>query len=210
MAILKQGILGGFSGKVGPVVGFTWRGKQVIRAKATSVRNPRTPAQLEQRAKFTLVGRFVRANTPYLRVGFAGSGGISPVNAAMSRTIREAVTGAYPNFTLDWGKVRVAQGALEPAGGPSVTLSGSKFTFDIKSTTTGNGLPTDRMMPLLYNETKGESIYNVAGEARSVGSDSLSAPSEWKGDKVHAYLAMATQEGDTVSNSVYLGEHIVS
>ncbi|HJV78940.1 MAG TPA: hypothetical protein VJ602_11205 [Paludibacter sp.] len=31
MAIFSKGILGGFSGKVGNVIGSTWRGKDVLR-----------------------------------------------------------------------------------------------------------------------------------------------------------------------------------
>ena len=32
MAEIKKGILGGFSGKVGTVVGVNWRGKDIIRS----------------------------------------------------------------------------------------------------------------------------------------------------------------------------------
>jgi len=33
MSILSQGILGGFSGKTGPVIGSFWRDKPVMRTK---------------------------------------------------------------------------------------------------------------------------------------------------------------------------------
>ena len=47
MGIINQGILGGFSGKVGPIVGFHWKSKYYIRARAAKVSNPRTPKQQE-------------------------------------------------------------------------------------------------------------------------------------------------------------------
>lgn len=43
MGIINQGILGGFSGKVGPIVGFRWKSNYYIRARAAKVSNPRTP-----------------------------------------------------------------------------------------------------------------------------------------------------------------------
>ena len=52
MGIINQGILGGFSGKVGPIVGFRWKSNYYIRARAAKVSNPRTPKQQEQRGKY--------------------------------------------------------------------------------------------------------------------------------------------------------------
>ena len=49
MGIINQGILGGFSGKVGPIVGFHWKSKYYIRARAAKVSNPRTPKQQAER-----------------------------------------------------------------------------------------------------------------------------------------------------------------
>lgn len=37
MGIINQGILGGFSGKVGPIVGFRWKSNYYIRARAAKV-----------------------------------------------------------------------------------------------------------------------------------------------------------------------------
>lgn len=42
MGTIKQGILGGFSGKVGTVIGSSWKGISYMRSRAQSVKNPRT------------------------------------------------------------------------------------------------------------------------------------------------------------------------
>ena len=55
MGKIDLGILGSFSGKVGNVVGGKWKGISYMRAKATSVSNPRTDGQMSQRSKFALV-----------------------------------------------------------------------------------------------------------------------------------------------------------
>jgi hypothetical protein len=52
MGKIKQGILGGFKGKVGTVIGASWNGIAYMRGLAQSVKNPKTAAQLQQRAFF--------------------------------------------------------------------------------------------------------------------------------------------------------------
>jgi len=52
MGKIKQGILGGFKGKVGTVIGSSWNGISYMRGQAQSVRNPKTPAQMIQRDFF--------------------------------------------------------------------------------------------------------------------------------------------------------------
>ena len=52
MGKIKQGILGGFKGKVGTVIGASWNGIAYMRGLAQSVKNPQTEAQLKQRSFF--------------------------------------------------------------------------------------------------------------------------------------------------------------
>lgn len=55
MGRLKQGILGGFLGKVGGVVGSNWKGIATMRAMPLSVANPKTAKQVGNRTRFSLV-----------------------------------------------------------------------------------------------------------------------------------------------------------
>ena len=52
MAKQSGGYLGGYSGKLGPVVGYLWNGKWCVRSCPPMVRNPRTVKQMERRALF--------------------------------------------------------------------------------------------------------------------------------------------------------------
>lgn len=63
MGIIKQGILGGFSNKVGTVIGSSWKGIAVMRSMPQSVANPRTAAQVENRGKF---GQITKLGTQIL------------------------------------------------------------------------------------------------------------------------------------------------
>jgi hypothetical protein len=52
MAIIKRGILGGFSKSIGNIVGTSWKSIAIMKSKPLSVANPRTAGQVAQRNKF--------------------------------------------------------------------------------------------------------------------------------------------------------------
>ena len=52
MGKIKQGILGGFKGKVGTVIGSSWNGIAYMRGLPQSQKDPKTAAQIAQRAFF--------------------------------------------------------------------------------------------------------------------------------------------------------------
>ncbi len=75
MAIFSKGILGGFSGKVGNVVGSTWRGKDVLRSLPTKRNRVATQSQLDQQEKFSMVMKFMTSMTALLNTTFKAYGG---------------------------------------------------------------------------------------------------------------------------------------
>ena len=70
MGKIKQGILGGFKGKVGTVIGASWNGISYMRGIAQSVRNANTAAQQTQRGFFKevmdLAGQFSNEQLEFL------------------------------------------------------------------------------------------------------------------------------------------------
>lgn len=58
MGTYNKGILGAFSGKVGPVVGANWKGMD-MRSFPKKTRRAPTENQLLQRLKFTAATRFL-------------------------------------------------------------------------------------------------------------------------------------------------------
>jgi len=70
MATNEQGILGGFSGKVGTVIGGNWNGIDFMRGISGHIANPRTTAQQDQRAKMAAIIQFLSPLKAFLRVGF--------------------------------------------------------------------------------------------------------------------------------------------
>ena len=59
MGKIKQGILGGFKGKVGTVIGASWNGIAYMKGLPQSQKDPKTAAQLRQRTFFREVQNLV-------------------------------------------------------------------------------------------------------------------------------------------------------
>ena len=51
MAYMHNGLLGGFSGKIGYVVGYLMNGKQYVRSAPKKFTRPASPEQMIQRNK---------------------------------------------------------------------------------------------------------------------------------------------------------------
>lgn len=57
MGIIKRGILGGVSNKIGNVVGSSWKGIATLRSLPLSVANPNTAEQRSNRNSFTIMSK---------------------------------------------------------------------------------------------------------------------------------------------------------
>jgi len=70
MGTIKKGILGGFSGRVGTVVGSSWKGISYMRSLPQKVKNPRTLLQMNQRTKFAVTLNYLKPLNGLLRTGW--------------------------------------------------------------------------------------------------------------------------------------------
>ena len=206
MATFRQGILGGFSGKVGTVVGSTWKSINYMRALAVNVHNPNTVKQQCQRGKFKVVLQFCKTITPFLRVGFQEHEyRQSAVNAASSYLLRYAAEGCGSEAALNFDKVRVSQGSLTAAENASAEVTAGKVTFSwTDNSDTGDAQATDTAMALAYNKDRQEAVYRMAIATRADGTAELTLPTNWDGEALAIYLAFCSADGQHVSNSLCL------
>lgn len=206
MGEIKQGILGGFSGRVGTVVGSSWKDVSYMRALAISVNNPRTPKQQNQRGKFALCMNFLGAITPYVRTGYRlFAQDRTAFNAAMSYLLRHAMTGSFPDLKMDYNSALVARGSLMPVYDATASLADNKISFVWKDNSgMGDARATDLAMPLVYNKVKGEAVYSLAAGTRKDSKAELSLPASWADDALAVYLAFCNENSTRVTNSVCL------
>ena len=209
MGIIAQGILGGFSGKVGNIIGATWKGISYIRIKPVSVANPRTVGQVNQRNKFSATLAFLQPSLAFLKVGYKFyATKMSAFNAAMSYVIQNAITGTAPNFTIDYANALVSRGKLEGVlGGGAAEVDGTLTASWTNNSAAGNARPDDKAMLLVYNSTqKDAQILLDDAATRTDGSITLELPETYVGgDQLQVYVAFQAADGSMVSDSSRVG-----
>ena len=115
MGTIKQGILGGFNGKVGTVVGSSWKGITYMRGQAQHVKNPRTAGQTYHRDAIKAVTMALRPITSTLRLTFAEyAKKMSAFNKAVSVNYQEAIVNQDGNPVVDYSKLILSKGSLKP------------------------------------------------------------------------------------------------
>ena len=213
MGTIKNGILGGFSGKVGTVIGGTWKGIDYMRSRAASVSNPRTAGQLAQRAKLSAIVKFLHPLTSFLRIGFKNLAiKMSGFNAAVAANLKSAITGTYPAFDIDFTKVMLSQGNFPGALNPLAVagIAGAvNFTWD-DNTWESDATVDDLAVLIVYNPAK-EAAISVKGLiTRGVGAQTITLPNSYIGDEVQCYIAFTNANGSVISNSQYISGLIVT
>jgi hypothetical protein len=208
MGKIAQGILGGLSGKVGNIIGGSWKGIDYIRIKPSSVANPRTPGQVNQRNKFTLTLEYLEATSDFIKIGYKSFAvKKTEFNAAMSYVLNNAVGGIAPNFTIDYSSALLSRGPLSGVlNGTTDLATAGQVSFNWgDNSAEGNANATDKAMVLVYNPSKKESISILDAADRTVGSQVVTIPNTYAGDTVELFMAFVSADGTQVSNSVYLG-----
>ena len=208
MGTIKKGILGGFSGKVGTVVGASWKGISYTRSLPQKVRNPRTQGQVSQRTKFAVTLNFLKPMNGLLRTGWKlYANRQSPINAAMSYALANAIIGTFPNYAIDPSKVLISRGGLAPALNASATAAaGASITFDWDNNSGSSAAKqTDKALLAVVNPAKSEAVFDAEGAERSTGTQSVNLPADWVGESVEVYIGFISEDGREVANSVYLG-----
>lgn len=206
MSKIKKGILGGFSGKVGNVVGAFWKGKAVMRSLPGSVHQPETTGQMAVRQRFSLLSVFLSRLYGTISIGFKErEDGTTFFNEAMRANYADAVSGAYPAQTLNYNNMIVSEGNLTNLGATACSDSG---TGDIDLTWqdnsgTGTADANDFVYACVYNVEKDVAV-NVDAGARADATFSYTYPTTWQGDTVHIWLFAQNEQGKC-SHSQYVG-----
>ncbi|MFN8274767.1 MAG: DUF6266 family protein [Flavobacteriaceae bacterium] len=212
MARISKGILGGFSGKVGTVVGFNWRGIDVMRSVPKKGNRIPTSKQAEVQAQFTLTAHFLNPIKPILSDYFGQpSAEKSRYNLAFAYHNREAIIGTYPDYEIDYPKVIITKGELLGLQQPLVTADAGavlNFAWDDNSGE-GEAKTTDQVLVVVYNPARELFAYITQAATRVDRAYQYDLPDNWVGDTVHVWTSVADAEGKKCASSLYLGSVVL-
>lgn len=209
MGVYNKGILGSFSGKVGPVVGASWRGKEVMRSLPRKSGKIPTDKQMEQREKFSVVSQFLAPLQGVISQYFGlPQGDKSRSNLAMAYHLKEAVAFDVRGYEMLYDKVLVTKGdLLFPPDLSRLSDAGGILRFNwTNNSGQGNALPTDELLVVIYEPlAKATTIhYKVATRADGVGI--ITMPVYDLGHSMQCWVGFISADEKRNTTSVYTGE----
>lgn len=208
MGTFSKGILGGFSGKVGNVVGARWRGKDILRSLPNKKTYVPTPAQLEQRDRFKTAMLFLTPIKPIVSAYFGKQqGDKSAFNLATGYHIKYALLpGGLDAYVMDYPKVLISRGDLRGINNGGVTASGLELTLTWSDNSgQGNASATDELVVVVYSETLNLFETAVPAGTRNLQTITMTMPAYWAGEQVQVWATFVTDSGNLAATSTYLG-----
>ena len=208
MGTITKGILGGFSGKVGSVVGGTWKGIDYMRSQSSRRTRAATALQLQQQQKFSVMMKFIQPLAGLLSVSFRNFAvKMTGSNSAFSYNLKNAITGIYPDYAVAYNMALVSRGDLPNANNPSATAGTTgKVEFGwINNAGTGKAADTDLCITVAFCPEVNQAVYSTQGNPRGQQSDSLDA-GVFSGKLVETWLGFISADGKEVATSIYTGQ----
>ncbi len=210
MGILRHGILGGFSGKVGNVIGYNCCGKQVVKSLPKKSNKPATVAQQRQRMAFGLVTRFLLPLKEIINIAYGiKNGTTSKYHQLVSYHLKEAITGSFPDLEIDFSKVKLSTGHR---GGTHAQIQavGTELRFEwIDNSDMRVSWPDDMVILVAYNVTQNIHFYSAGPADRATQRATLLLNGALPGDNLHCWIAFMTIDRKSVSASNYLGRIVL-
>ena len=211
MAKLDMGILGGFSGRVGTVVGYHRRGAWFVRAYQPHIKDRKSEAQLQQRSRFKAMIQFASPATPVLRVGLkrmAADWQITEGNAFLKLNHRNFLNNLNnqniqnnqknPNIQIDYPSLQFSQGTLAVPRGLQYAVD-ERGVLSVRWAADGGGLADDIHI-YIYSPAAGRGLTAVAERGRR--GVQLLLPEEFSIGELHLWAFAASSQGN-VSATVY-------
>lgn len=205
MGIIAQGILGPVSGRIGPVVGGSWKGIAYLRSYQPQVAQPNTAAQVAQKTRMStivqLAQSFLAIVIKPLNDRFAVR--MSGYNLFVQRNIEE-VDGSG---NITWANIVFSQGTLtgfDTLAGTSANGSPDvDFTW-VDNSGTGTALATDQVYAACVNTTQGTVAQDGGSAVRSDAALTVTFDdNNVTADEIETFLAYRKANGFAVSNSEY-------
>ena len=205
MAKIVQGVTGGFSGSVGPVVGYQWRGRWCMRSHPRAVHNPRTEAQQEHRQMFKEEVQLASRMNWVLKESFnvlSLAEGLTPCNFFI-RENQHAFAWSDERLTVDWASLRLSMGPVAPVafGVPELTEETLTVAFE-KNPLHVRADAHDKVYLYVYCP-EAEQGYLAAPVYRHTQRVSVVLPRTFAGRELHLWGLVEDRQGRW-SESVYI------
>lgn len=217
MGKVQMGILDGFVGKVGTVVGSFWKGKPVMRAYKRQVSDAKSEAQQLLRTRFAAIGSLSGAFLSAIQLGFK--------EVAKRKKWTEGDIFVHENWgcvhadtpgaaTVDYTELVIAKGNLPEAQFGAASFA-DPLTVEVPMTDSSEVIGAnaqDRVYLFVYSPEAGA---GMLGDVKYRADESIACnvPAYWNGHRVHVWgfaIGGGADNKGVISNSRYLGSGTIS
>ena len=175
-------IIGRAKGSAGGMTACKVHDKNVMRAKAFEVNNPKTAAQTTQRDYFKDLSALVTSFSPeQLRTLFPNKPKAMSRRNALSKQLAEDVTIAGSVKSIDFANIdTIGNASTMDFGTTTCSQAGSTISVAIDNAVKNNAEFADQSFGVvLVNETLGAMACPTTANYVSVGTLSITAPASW-------------------------------
>jgi hypothetical protein len=204
MGIIKNGILGGFSGKTATVVGYHLNGQDIMRGLPKERTKPFSKKELANQQIFADLQFWLQPLKVFLRVGFQNyAPKFQGFVAAKSYNSKNALVSDDAGVHIDPALALVSYGDQEQAlTASAVSDIENSITFNWDG---GKHESDDRAMFVVYDIERGLADYDTGAIRRGLKTGTFKLNEKFSGRPVHVYLAFVSEDRKRRSNSQYLG-----
>lgn len=220
MGKIKKGILGGFSGRVGNIIGGSWKGIDYMRSEATSIANPRTTKQVEVRDNFSVVGKLMSGAIQVLR---ASDWRKTRGNSAFSKGVQVNYKSAVIDGSVDFEKLNFGRFSRSGIVGMTASLSlvDTKPTLHIEGTRvvdSVSGFANDQLAVVICKtapdgEEDPETVHTIVelddGTTVDLDADLSSFIDGWDDQDVYVYVGVVPNNFSPVYGKVPASNDVV-
>lgn len=207
----ESGINGGFSGRLGNVVGYNWRGRWCVRTLPGDFHDARSDAQLRQRQLFSEMVRFAAKARRILNISLENASrneGVTTSNYFI-RINKECFALQEGELAVDLPELRLSDGPVAPVA------------FDVPQLLDDTTISIAfEKNPLHRNCSRDDEVYLVAycpeykvfdfsdATARRRKQAVLQLNETWAGKEVHLWGFVVDRAG-RASQSIYIGSGVL-
>jgi hypothetical protein len=205
MAEFKQGVNGAFSGKVGSVIGSSWRDINYMRGLPKKTSKEPTAKQRAVRSRFTVLSQFLLLVKDAVDRGFSKqySGRATAYNLAIQAN-QGALTGTDLDPQLDYSKIILSKGLTLTKPFGSHLGAGNPGHVKV-SWQTFSGASADRLKDkvtiVLCCPEQMEALVFMDQFVRQDEIADLEVPSNWASTIIHGYLFVTSEDGNNSATS---------
>ncbi len=206
MGEIKNGINGGFSGKAGSYVGYTLRGKYIIRGMPSKIHKKPSPKQLAARARFRLLQMWRSPLTSFFAITFKNHTHERSAQNAAHHFNAGIVKGEYPDYKIDYSAAVISSGSLPFVSDLKMAID-DDYNVDLtwKPNYGNTALNNDLIAYLVcydqYTWLGGD--LNAVERSAEKYSFKLTYPPGCK--TAHIYVTILSNDRERAANSQYMG-----